>query len=271
MWQCIRDMQYGQRGLVPSRLTTVVDEEGNPCTTPEAQQERWRRHFCKILNVQSQFSVDELDKVRQRPIRHHLAEQPTMSELTTAGGKLKNGKAGGATGVLPEMVKAGCSEDYFLNMMLDLVQTSWKENRVPKDWSDVVLLPIPKKGELHKCDNWRGIALLDVVGKVIVRIIQERLQKLAEEELPESQCGFRKGRSCSDVVFTVRQLVEKSWEHRSKSFLVFIDLKKAYDSVPRVALWQALGKLGVPDNLVELIRSFHCDMQAQIRLHDTLC
>ena len=49
-------------------------------------------------------------------------------------------------------------------MMLDLVQTSWREKRVPKDWSDAVLVPIPKKGDMQKCDNWRGIALFDVVG-----------------------------------------------------------------------------------------------------------
>ena len=55
------------------------------------------------------------------------------------------------------------------------------------------LFKSPKKGNLRKCDNWRGIALLDVVGKVVARIIQERLRSLAEEELPESQCGFRKG------------------------------------------------------------------------------
>jgi hypothetical protein len=58
---------------------------------------------------------------------------------------------------------------------------------------------------------------------------------LAEEELPESQCGFRKGRGCSDMIFTVHQLVEKSWEHRAKMFFLFIDLRKAYDSVPRAA------------------------------------
>ena len=161
--------------------------------------------------------------MRQRPVRHDLAEPPTMDELTMAIGKLNNGKAGGDSGILPEMVKAGCSEDVFLDMMLDLVRTSWKEKRVPKDWSDTVLVPIPKKGDLHKCDNWRGMALLDVVAKVLARIIQERLQRLAEKELPESQCGFRKGHGCSDMVFTVRQLIEKSWEHRSKSFLVFID------------------------------------------------
>ncbi len=82
---------------------------------------------------------------------------------------------------------------------------------------------------------------------MVARVLQERLHKVAEDELPQSQCGFRKGRSCTDMIFTVRQLVEKSWEHTAKSFFTFIDLKKAYDSVPREALWMTLKKLGVPD------------------------
>ena len=77
----------------------------------------------------------------------------------------------------------------------------------------------------------------------MARILQERLQELAEELLPESQCGFRKCRGCTDMIFVVCQLVEKSWEHQTKSFFMFIDLKKAYDSVPRRALWMALKKL----------------------------
>ncbi len=51
------------------------------------------------------------------------------------------------------------------------------------------------------------------MGKVVACVIQEHLQKLAEDQLPESQCGFRKGHGCTDMIFTVRQLVEKSWEH----------------------------------------------------------
>ena len=89
---------------------------------------------------------------------------------------------------------------------------------------------------------------------------------MAEDELPESQCGFRKGRSCADMIFTVRQLVEKSCEHKSKAFFTFIDLKKAYDSVPREAMWMALAKLGVPDETIQVIKSFHQDMKARIRM-----
>ena len=74
-----------------------------------------------------------------------------------------------------------------------------------------------------------------------------------------------------DVVFTVRQLVEKSWEHKEKLFITFVDLKKAYyDSVPRQGLWMVLRNFGVPDTLVSLIESFHQDMQARIRLDGKL-
>ena len=85
----------------------------------------------------------------------------------------------------------GKSKEDFVGMLTDLVSTVWKERRVPQEWADAILIPIPKKGNLQSCDNWRGIALLDVVGKLVARIVQSRLQVLAEKELPESQCGFR--------------------------------------------------------------------------------
>ena len=78
------------------------------------------------------------------------------------------------------------------------------------------------------------------------------------------------GTGCSVIIYTMYQLVEKSWKHRAKAFLVFINLKKAYDSVPRETLWLVLSKLGVPEPTIKLIRSFHCDMQAQIRLNDVM-
>ena len=68
------------------------------------------------------------------------------------------------------------------------------------------------------------------------------------------------------MIFTVRQLVEKSWEHKSKALFTFIDLKKAYDSVPREGMWAVLQKLGVPENTIKLIQSFHQDMHAWTRI-----
>ena len=118
------------------------------------------------------------------------------------------------------MLKAGGRVEEFTGMIADLVYRIWEEIRVPKEWVDSILIPIPKKGKLRSCDNWCGISLLEVMGKVVARIIQGRFHKLAERELPESQCGLRKGRGCTDMVFTIRQLTEKAIEHQAKQFFI---------------------------------------------------
>ena len=74
VWRCIRDIQHGQRGLIPVRTAAVRYENGNLCDTPDKQQQRWRRHFGQILNLQSEFDVEELSKVRQRQVRTDMAE-----------------------------------------------------------------------------------------------------------------------------------------------------------------------------------------------------
>ena len=146
----------------------------------------------------------------------------------------------------------------------------WERGSVVSDWRDAEIVPIPKKGDLRIRDNWCGISLLDVVGKLFTRIIQDRLQIIAESVLPDLQCGFRKGRECVDMIFVARQLIEKAIEHDSELFLVFVDLRKAYDSIPRPALWIVLAKLGVPPLLLKLIRSLHDGMHACVRVAGTV-
>ena len=123
MWQCIREMQSGRRGLIPKTSSCVRDENGNKCTLLPQQHQRWHRHFTKVLNVRSHFEMAELEKTRQRPIREELAEKPTMEELVATVAKLKNGKAGGSSCILPEMVKVGYCKEEFLTILLDLVNT----------------------------------------------------------------------------------------------------------------------------------------------------
>ena len=199
VWKCMRDMPFGRRGRVPTRVVAICDESGEPCSTPTEQHQHWRRHFTKVLNVRSQFDGAELAEVRQRETDADLGTVITSAELAKALGKLKNGKAPGISNIFPEMLKADCRVEEFIGMIADLVHRIWEERRVPKEWVDSILIPIPKKCNLRSCDNWHGISLQEVMGKVVARIIQGRLQKLAERELLESQYGFRKGRGCTDM------------------------------------------------------------------------
>ena len=79
---------------------------------------------------------------------------------------------------------------------------------MPLEWRDALLVPVPKKGDLSCCDNWKGISLLDVMGKLSARVLNNRLQLVVEETVSDFQCGFRASRSCVDMMFCVRQLVE---------------------------------------------------------------
>ena len=125
--------------------------------------------------MQSEFDPAVLEKARQRPLRPQT-DPPSREELETAIYNMRRGKAGGSSGILLEMVRVASCEEEFLDALLELVEVVWKQSCVPRDWSNVLLVPILKKGDLSNCDNWRGIALLDVVEKVVAR-----------------WCGFRKG------------------------------------------------------------------------------
>ena len=90
VWKCIRDMQGACRGLIPSRVITINDENGEPCSTPTTQQQRWRRHFTKVLNRRSRYEPAEMEKVRQRKVNEDLGRVPSATEVTRALAKLKS-------------------------------------------------------------------------------------------------------------------------------------------------------------------------------------
>ena len=104
------------------------------------------------------------------------------------------------------------------------------------------IVPLPKKGDLTLRANWRGITLLSVPGKLFARIIASRLSEYAETHglLPEWQCGFRSGRSTTDMIFALRLILETAALKKLPLYLLFIDLVKAYDSVARLGLWGVL-------------------------------
>ena len=153
VWQCIRDLQRGRRGRMPTRVVAVDDEDGRSCTTTTEQQERWKRHFSKVLNVPSQFDEAQLQKVKQRQTDEEIGKPPTKNEVRRTLGKLRNSKAPGSSNILPVMVKAGRCNEQFLEMAWDVVTSVWHERTVPKEWVNAIIVPIPKKGNLRSCDN----------------------------------------------------------------------------------------------------------------------
>ena len=266
-WMNVRQLQMAFRGRRPRRPAALRKENGELTTSLEDVEKCWHSHFSKILNIPSEYHSDVIDEMRRHSPRGELDDPPILDELLIALGRLKKGKAGGKTGILPGLLLFG--GEVMCDRLLQIMKSAWQAGAVPRYWKDAVIVPIPKKGDLKDCDNWRDISLLDVVGKVFTRVIQERLQHLAEKILPDSQCGSRKGRGCTDMIYAARQLVEKCLEHDDCLFILFIDLRKAYDSVPWPSLWSVLEKCGVLPTITSVITSFHDDMQVEVRVGDT--
>ena len=207
-----------------TRPTAVIKENGSLSQGPEEVRARWHQHFVKILNIPCAFNDEVIDTLPLLPPHFDLDMPPTEEELMQALTKLKMRKAGGKSDVLPELIHHGGVDLW--DRMLEVMQKVWEEGKVVRDWQDAVVVPIPKKSDLKQCDHWRGISLLDMVGKVLGRIIQGRLQVIAENILPESQSGFRKKRGCAHMIFVARQLVEKAREHSESLYVLFVELRK---------------------------------------------
>ena len=109
---------------------------------------------------------------------------------------------------------------------------------MPDEFRDALNVSLYRnKGSKSDCGNYWGISLLSTAGKILARVLLNRIMTMSEQNLPEAQCGFRPGRSTVDMVFTMRQLQEKYIEQNIPLYTVFIDLTKAFDTVNTEALW----------------------------------
>ena len=174
-----------------------------------------------------------------------------------------NGIAPGLCGVTGEMLKAGGGVVVeWLHKIMDL---AWRSESVLMDWWRALIVPIRKKGSRTQCENYRGISLLSIPGKVYASVLEKGMRTITEGKVLEEQGAFRRGRSCVDRLFTVRQLGEKIIEKNKRMLMVCVDLAKAYDRVDRELLWRVLKAYGVNGELIRAMRSLYGDGKACVR------
>ena len=208
---------------------------------------------------------EAIEALPQLLVKDTIADSPTVEEVVKALKQTTPGKAPGADGISADILKNGGQA--LLDKLTSLFQEIWKAGQVPQDFKDAAVVHIYKrKGDITSCDNHRGISLLCIAGKVLARVILNRLIiNVSETIVPESQCGFRAGRGTTDMVFAIRQLQEKCRKQNKELHMVFVDLTKAFDTVNREGLWKILRKFGCPEKMISLIASFHNGMQARVQ------
>ena len=180
-------------------------------------------------------------------------ERPDREEIRKAISILKAGKAPGPDEIPAEAIKADMETS--IEILYDLIGKICDTDEIPIGWKEGYLVKIPKKGDLQECRNYRGIMLLSVPGKVLNRIILERLKNEVDNILKDHQAGFCQGRGCIDQIATLRIIVEQSLEFDSSLYINFVDYEKAFDSLDRDTLWKLLQHYGIPEKIITLIRN----------------
>ena len=207
----------------------------------------------------SLVDADSFDNVPSVPVREELDDVIHIEEVRKVVKQMKCNKASGGDGIPADMYKHGGTT--LVHHLHRLFLKIWDNEEVPQEVKDASIVTIFKKGSRTECGNYRGISLLSVAGKILAKVLLNRLQPLSESIIPETQCGFRPGRGTTDMSFSARQVQEKCREQGRDLCLAFIDLTKAFDSVNREALWACLAWLGCPPKFVSITRKLHEGMK----------
>ena len=128
-----------------------------------------------------------------------------------------------------------------------------------------VFIPIPKKGNAKECSNYHTIALISHTSKVMLQILQARLQQYVSHELPDVQAGFRKGTGTRAQIANICWIIEKAREFQKNIYFCFSDYAKAFDYVDPKKLWKILKEMGLSDHLTCLLRFLYAGQEATVR------
>ena len=142
-------------------------------------------------------------------------------------------------------------------MLHSICQQIWKTQQGPQDWKRSVFIPVSKKGTAKECSNYCAIVLISHTSKVILKILQARLQQYMNCELPNVQDGFRKGRGTRDQIANILWIIKKAREFQKNIYFCFIDYTKAFDGVDHNKLWEILQEMGIPDHLTCFLRNLY--------------
>ena len=156
-------------------------------------------------------------------------------------------------------------KDDAVKVLHSICQQIWKTQQWPQDWQRSVFIPIPKKGNAKECSNYHTIVLISHASKVMLNILQARLQQYGNHELPDVQAGFRKGRGTRDQIANIHWTIKKAREFQKTIYFCFIDYAKAFDCVDHNKLWKILKEMRTPDHLICLLRKLYAGQEAGVR------
>ncbi|XP_058127717.1 uncharacterized protein LOC131291223 [Anopheles ziemanni] len=263
-----RMLQAGTRANVEQSSEPAIDmcrdREGGLLTSSGEVVERWRQHFEEHLNGVNLNRSMDAEVPLGAPGHDDDYPVPSLYEVVQVMRKLKSNRAAGDDQLSGELFQhGGESLARVLHLVIGKV---WEMEELPQDWMTGVVVPVFKKGDRLDCENYRGITIPNAAYKIFSQLLLHRLLPLAENFVGEYQAGFMDGRSTTDQLFTLRQILQKCREYNCRTHHVFIDFKAAYDSIDRQQLWMLMKEFQFPNKLIRLCRATMGNVMCSVRV-----
>ena len=213
------------KGTFHAKLGSIKDRNGMDLAEAEDIKKRWQEYTEEL------YKKDLHDPDNHKGVITHTHLQPDIleCEVRRALGSITRNKTSGGDGIPVELFQI--LKDDAVKVLHSICQQIWKTQQLPQDWKRSVFIPIPKKGNAKECSNYRTIELISHASKVMLKILQARLQLYVNCELPDVQAGFRKGRGTRDQIANIHWIIKKAREFQKNIYFCFIDYAKAFDCV----------------------------------------
>ena len=265
----------------------MKDKEGIKQDTEEGVAKVWVDFCTELFNNMRVVDLEcievELGKIWpflgrvSEEDKENLGRKFESEEIEKSIKSMSNNKAGGIDGVSVEAVKYLCT-DVLLEFITDLTNLCMEQRHVPDQLKISVIQLLHKKGPKDICDNYRTISLLPIINKIIIKAIMNRLSSYLENQskflldniLSSSQVGFRPQKRREDAILALQQILDEFWYLGKPCYVMFIDLKKAFDYLSRELLEKILLLLGIPEQLVTFMLNFLFGATARVKMNGTI-
>ena len=220
------------KGAFHAKMGSIKDRNGMDLTEAEDIKKRWQEYTGEL------YKKGLNDPDNHNDVITHLEPDIQECDVKWALESITMNNDSGGDGIPVELFQI--LKDDAVKALHSVCQQIWKSQQWPQDRKRSVFISIPKKGNAKECSNYHTIALISHASKVMLKILQARLQQYVNHELPDVQAGFRKGRGTRDQIANIRWIMEKAREFQKNSYFCFIDYAKAFDCVDHNNLWKIL-------------------------------
>ena len=222
----------------------------------------WKQHFENLLANPPNITQEPITRIISKQLDIKLGPF-TKEELDSVLRKIKNRKAAGLDEIPPEVWKTRQFDD----ILLRHCNAVYNQNPIDR-WTKGCILPFPKMCDFGLAKNYRGITLTSIVAKIYNALLRNHIVPQIDKILRKNQNGFRRNRSTTSQILTIRRILEGLWAKNLQATLLFVDFTKAFDSIHRGKMEQILLAYGLPEEKVAAIMIFYRNTKVKVRSPD---